>query len=102
MAPRREEPPVDPFSDSFKRTLQTASGGRYKPVRQTAPAAPVSSANGGGGGLHEGSVIEHQRFGVGTVIKLEGTGENQKATVAFKNLGTKQLLLKFARYTVIS
>jgi DNA helicase-2/ATP-dependent DNA helicase PcrA len=39
---------------------------------------------------------------VGTVIKLEGTGENQKATVAFKNLGTKQLLLKFARYTVIS
>ena len=102
VAPRREEPPVDPFSDSFKRTLQTASGGRYKPVRQTAPAAPAPSANGDGGGLHEGSVIEHQRFGVGTVIKLEGTGENQKATVAFKNLGTKQLLLKFARYTVIS
>jgi DNA helicase-2/ATP-dependent DNA helicase PcrA len=51
--------------------------------------------------LHEGSVIEHQRFGVGTVIKIEGTGENQKATVQFKNTGTKQLLLKFARYKVI-
>ena len=51
--------------------------------------------------LQEGSIIEHQRFGVGQVIKLEGTGENQKATVQFKNTGTKQLLLKFARFTVI-
>jgi DNA helicase-2/ATP-dependent DNA helicase PcrA len=53
-------------------------------------------------GLHEGNIIEHQRFGVGRVIKIEGTGENQKATVEFRNTGTKQLLLKFARYKVIS
>ena len=52
-------------------------------------------------GLKEGNVIEHQRFGVGTVIKLEGSGENTKATVVFKNAGTKQLLLKFAKYTII-
>ncbi len=51
--------------------------------------------------IKEGSIIEHQRFGVGQVLKLEGTGENQKATVQFKNTGTKQLLLKFARFTVI-
>ena len=51
--------------------------------------------------LAEGNIIEHQRFGVGTVLKIEGTGENTKATVAFKNTGTKQLLLKFARFTVI-
>jgi DNA helicase-2/ATP-dependent DNA helicase PcrA len=38
---------------------------------------------------------------VGTVIKVEGTGENTKATVDFRNVGTKQLLLKFARYTII-
>jgi DNA helicase-2/ATP-dependent DNA helicase PcrA len=54
-----------------------------------------------GGTLTEGAVIEHQRFGVGRVMKLEGIGENQKATVEFKNAGTKQLLLKFARYKVI-
>jgi DNA helicase-2/ATP-dependent DNA helicase PcrA len=52
--------------------------------------------------LREGNVIEHQRFGIGTVMKMEGSGENTKATVAFKNAGTKQLLLKFARYTIIS
>ena len=46
-------------------------------------------------------MIEHQRFGVGRVVKIEGTGENQKATVEFKNTGTKQLLLKFARYKII-
>lgn len=47
-------------------------------------------------------MIEHQRFGIGTVIKVEGSGENTKATVDFKNSGVKQLLLKFARFNVIS
>ena len=51
--------------------------------------------------MTEGDKIEHERFGIGTVIKLEGTGENQKATVEFSNSGTKQLLLKFARFKVI-
>ena len=99
VAPRRTEPLIDPFSDSFKRTLQTASTGRLRPLQQKAAAqTPISGDNG----LREGSVIEHQRFGVGRVVKLEGTGENQKATVEFKNTGTKQLLLKFARYKIIS
>ena len=51
--------------------------------------------------LHEGSVIEHLRFGIGTVIKIEGTGENMKATVEFRNTGTKQLLMKFAKFRII-
>lgn len=51
--------------------------------------------------LQEGMVIEHQRFGIGTVIKVEGTGENTKATVEFKNTGIKQLLLKFAKFNII-
>ncbi len=71
---------------------------RLVPVRQEAPR-PQSVI--GDIGLKEGNVIEHQRFGVGTVIKIEGTGENSKATVVFKNTGTKQLLLKFAKYTII-
>ncbi len=71
---------------------------RQVPVRQETPR-PQSAI--GDIGLKEGNVIEHQRFGVGTVIKVEGTGENAKATVAFKNAGTKQLLLKFACYTII-
>ncbi len=71
---------------------------RLVPVRQEAPR-PQSAI--GDIGLKEGNIIEHQRFGVGTVIKVEGTGENTKATVEFKNAGTKQLLLKFAKYTII-
>ena len=82
--------------------MQTSSGGRFKPVRQAAPTTAPTPASAANGGLQEGSVIEHQRFGVGRVVKIEGSGENQKATVEFKNTGTKQLLLKFARYTVIS
>ncbi len=71
---------------------------RLVPVRKETPA-PQSAI--GDIGLREGNVIEHQRFGIGTVVKVEGSGENTKATVAFKNAGTKQLLLKFARYTII-
>ena len=67
-------------------------------VRREAPR-PQSAI--GNIGLAEGNVIEHQRFGVGRVVKVEGTGENTKATVEFKNAGTKQLLLKFAKYTII-
>ena len=71
---------------------------RLVPVRHETPL-PQSAI--GNIGLKEGNVIEHQRFGVGTVVKVEGSGENAKATVTFKNAGTKQLLLKFARYTII-
>ena len=71
---------------------------RLVPVRQETPR-PQSAI--GNIGLQEGNIIEHQRFGIGTVVKMEGTGENTKATVEFKNAGTKQLLLKFAKYTII-
>ncbi len=62
----------------------------------------VSNASSAVGSLSEGCRIEHQRFGIGTVLKIEGTGENTKATVEFQNAGTKQLLLKFAKFTILS
>ena len=64
-------------------------------------SASQGSSSAGSGRLVEGAKIEHQRFGVGTVLKLEGSGENAKATVQFVNSGTKQLLLKFAKFTII-
>lgn len=73
--------------------------------KPTASAASSSSslkpASSSSSSLREGCKIEHQRFGVGEVLKLEGSGENAKATVAFAHAGTKQLLLKFAKYTII-
>ena len=62
----------------------------------------TSKASSAAGSLTEGCRIEHQRFGIGTVLKIEGTGENTKATVEFQNAGTKQLLLKFAKFTILS
>ena len=79
---------VPPMSGNFKRVSLTPQPER---VGGSSPAD----------GLREGSVIEHQRFGIGEVIRLEGAGENRKATVQFKNTGTKQLLLKFAKFTIV-
>lgn len=62
----------------------------------------ASKASSAAGSLSEGCRIEHQRFGIGTVLKIDGTGENTKATVEFQNAGTKQLLLKFAKFTILS
>ena len=64
-------------------------------------SAAASSAGSSSCGLQEGMKIEHQRFGRGTVLKIEGTGENTKATVEFVHSGTKQLLIKYAKFTVV-
>ncbi len=59
-------------------------------------SAPASDS-----ALHEGNVIEHERFGIGSVLSVEGTGDNAKARIKFLNVGEKTLLLKFARYKVL-
>ena len=103
VPPRQPEKPVDPFGEGFKRLYQQQTGRVLKPIRasvQTTPPADTPPSSGGEG-LREGVRIEHQRFGIGTVIKIEGTGENTKATVEFRNTGTKQLLLKFAKFKII-
>ena len=61
--------------------------------------SPTTST--GNNPLHVGQIIEHERFGIGDVINVEGSGENAKATIKFRNVGVKQLLLKFARYKII-
>jgi DNA helicase-2/ATP-dependent DNA helicase PcrA len=106
-APRKPETAVNPFSQSMVDKLQKegrwsrvaktmANGGRRQPQR----ASTASSAQANGM-LKEGTIIEHQRFGRGTVIKIEGVGENCKATVQFTATGVKQLLLKFAKFTIV-
>ena len=81
----------------------------HRIMGDTASSSSVASAgssafnaSSAAGSLSEGCRIEHQRFGIGTVLKIEGTGENTKATVEFQNAGTKQLLLKFAKFTILS
>lgn len=91
--------------NATKRYMETHSS--HPASRSTGSSAAsvsssaASSAGSSSCGLQEGMKIEHQRFGRGTVLKIEGTGENTKATVEFVHSGTKQLLLKYAKFTVV-
>jgi DNA helicase-2/ATP-dependent DNA helicase PcrA len=91
--------------NAAKRYMETHSS--HPASRSTGSSASsvssstASSAGSSSCGLQEGMKIEHQRFGRGTVLKIEGTGENTKATVEFVHSGTKQLLLKYAKFTVV-
>ena len=91
--------------NAAKRYMETHSS--HPASRSTGSSAAsvsssaASSAGSSSCGLQVGMKIEHQRFGRGTVLKIEGTGENTKATVEFVHSGTKQLLLKYAKFTVV-
>ena len=73
---------------------------RVAPSANTASTSP--SAGGSANCVQQGQLIEHERFGLGEVLKVEGEGDNAKATIRFKNAGDKQLLLRFARFKVPS
>ena len=91
--------------NAAKRYMETHSSHPASRSTGSSTASVSSSAASSAGssscGLQEGMKIEHQRFGRGTVLKIEGTGENTKATVEFVHSGTKQLLLKYAKFTVV-
>lgn len=91
--------------NAAKRYMETHSSHPASRSTGSSAASVSSSAASSAGsfscGLQEGMKIEHQRFGRGTVLKIEGTGENTKATVEFVHSGTKQLLLKYAKFTVV-
>ena len=87
--------------EAARRIMGSSSSSLGSSSSSSGSAFGSSTSSAGSVRLVEGAKIEHQRFGVGTVLKLEGSGENAKATVQFVNSGTKQLLLKFAKFTII-
>ena len=105
---RQQTPPL--FIEGVPRRGGGVTSEARRTVIKEQPTSPsprrLVSANTTGGAsrvaqLSPGQFIEHERFGVGEVIKVEGMGENTKAHIRFKNAGEKQLLLKFARFRVI-
>ncbi len=115
---RPDPKPAADTSSSLSSSRESLSSGNFKSVRALDAARRIlgnnrsssvsstssvsSSAGSSFGALKEGCKIEHQRFGVGIVRKIEGQGENAKATVEFQNSGVKQLLLKYAKYTILN
>ena len=120
---RPDPKPASDTSSSSSSSRESLSSGNFKSVRAldaarrilgnnrsssvsstslVSSSAGSSSSGSSFGALKEGCKIEHQRFGVGVVRKIEGQGENAKATVEFQNSGVKQLLLKYAKYTILN
>ena len=120
---RPDPKPASDTSSSSSSSRESLSSGNFKSVRaldaarrilgnnrsssvsstsSVSSSADSSSSGSSFGALKEGCKIEHQRFGVGVVRKIEGQGENAKATVEFQNSGVKQLLLKYAKYTILN
>ena len=71
-----------------------------KPIGETHSTTQSTVATAAGQ-VEIGTLICHARFGNGTVTAIEDTGDNCKITVEFENVGRKQLLLKFAKFTII-
>ena len=88
--------------DAARRILGNNRSSSVSSTSSVSSSAGSSSSGSSFGALKEGCKIEHQRFGVGIVRKIEGQGENAKATVEFQNSGVKQLLLKYAKYTILN
>ena len=115
---RPDPKPASDTSSSSSSSRESLSSSNFKSARALDAARRIlgnnrsssvsstssvsSSAGSSFGALKEGCKIEHQRFGVGIVRKIEGQGENAKATVEFQNSGVKQLLLKYAKYTILN
>lgn len=92
----QQRPKAQIIAPSVPRNLKKVST-----VSPSNGAQATSSTSASVAGVQAGQMIEHERFGLGEVIKVEGTGDNAKATIHFKNAGDKQLLLRFARFKVV-
>ena len=130
LTPKRVEPRSNSFVDSslfeddipkdmirFRKPVTRGAAG----IRNSKPGAEatkksiltppsnfkkVSTTKSSGGNLFDakittGSVVQHERFGKGEVLKMEGTGGDAKAEIKFEKEGVKKLILKFSKLTVI-
>ncbi len=93
--------PFTPTQSSAPKEPELPHGMRKITRIVSSPASSSAPSPASANGLAVGKHIEHDRFGRGEVIKLEGRDESLKATIQFENVGTKQLLLKFAKIRII-
>jgi DNA helicase-2/ATP-dependent DNA helicase PcrA len=100
----------DPFERGFRRSGGGSSwrreGGGASPFRATPSAAgwppqAPAAVDGVLQGLRPGAKVRHPLFGVGTVVRSEGTGDELKLTVSFLGIGAKRLVARFAGLEVL-
>jgi len=93
-----------PKSPKFKKKetkkpekFQISTPKKLKPVSQTDTGANLFDTK-----LTVGNIVNHQRFGRGEVLKIEGVGGDLKAEIKFEGGATKKLLLRFAKLEILS
>ncbi|QEC52884.1 DNA helicase-2/ATP-dependent DNA helicase PcrA [Anseongella ginsenosidimutans] len=86
---------------SFSRPKPKANNTPAKPVPATKHVPTANFTADDPAAIREGMEVEHEKFGFGTIVKLEGRLPDSKATVLFKDAGQKQLLLKFAKLRIV-
>lgn len=89
----RNTAPADDFWGSMREKSR-----KIIPVQQAIPSTPLSKE---AKELEVGHIIEHERFGQGVVTAIEMSGNDRRAFVDFTSAGKKQLLLKFAKFTIV-
>ena len=87
-----------PCQPTFRPSIM---GRKLKKINLDTPASVNNANQTDLQGLKEGANVKHAKFGNGTVIALEGNEPNIKATIKFADVGTKQLLLKFAKLEIV-
>ncbi|MGH9518465.1 MAG: hypothetical protein ACRD2D_02405, partial [Terriglobales bacterium] len=86
-------------SGSAASTLRPEAAATRSSAGDTAPRAASGAVSPGG--FRNGSRVRHAKFGVGTVLRIEGEGEMAKLTVSFPGFGLKKMVEKFAALTPV-
>src|SRR6185312_689436 len=108
----RDDSPVDAFAAAVRSSgpryvtegysQEEPAAARLRQFLPTAPARPAPSrALASPGGWRSGARVRHAKFGVGTVLRVEGEGDQTKLTISFPGFGLKKLLEKVAALTSV-
>jgi DNA helicase-2/ATP-dependent DNA helicase PcrA len=81
----------------FMKGSTSWSGGPGSPEKDKSPSSPPADFSA----IQPGMEVLHERFGKGKVLGIEGEDDNLKATIFFPSAGQKQLLLRFAKLTLV-
>ena len=97
--PRRQQPTMPSSMWNIGRPKPTITKPTTAPTPKRTAAVPNNPA--AINAIMPGMKVQHEKFGIGMVQGIEGSGDSRKATVFFEGVGQKQLMLKFAKLTIV-
>ena len=89
---------VEPAGETKQPTVDRT---RLRKIEQLPKGPAVSNSQAEINAIQQGMRVSHAKFGMGTVVRVEGAGMDRKALVHFDSVGEKQMLLRFAKLTIV-